>query len=305
MIAEGVRPVTNVRLYLRSDDEPTFEAWLGAMRAAYDALLTVQRDVLGDDDHLLDWVLVDGQGVPTYVELRARPAPGLPTSLVDNVIAAFTRGVRFIAEHPGDRPLGLSREAVEAVRAVALVSGRGGLRGFMTVVLPDEDADGGDDSPYSGPFLVSHSEEEPGQPTSEAGQQPAIGGGFATEYIGALVGRVRILNIADRSDRFVWLNEEVTARRVKVHYSNDLHDEIVQAIEEHGRGMRRVVLTGTITTDAHGIPKSMIATDLDVIPLDDDLPTLLGIVGTMPGLTGGRTPAQFLFERRYNIIGKA
>ena len=68
---------------------------LGAMRAAYDALLVVQRDVLGDDAERLDWVLVDGQGVPTYVELKALPAPGLPPSLVDNVVAAFTRGVQL------------------------------------------------------------------------------------------------------------------------------------------------------------------------------------------------------------------
>ena len=51
-------------------------------------------------------------------------------------------------------------EAAEAVRAVALVSGRGGLRGFMTVVVPDDD-DGGLDSPYAGPLLVVPADYEP------------------------------------------------------------------------------------------------------------------------------------------------
>jgi hypothetical protein len=80
-----------------------------------------------------------------------------------------------------------------------------------------------------------------------------------------------------------------------------LHDEIAQAIEEHGRGMRRVEFTGEIVTDADGRPSEMTATDMTVIPHDEDLPPLASVAGAVPGLTDGLGATEFIHRRRREV----
>ena len=60
---------------------------------------------------------------------------------------------------------------------------------------------------------------------------------------------------------------------------------------------------GVLQEDSAGRPLRVRLQDIEVLPPDDDLPTLSSLIGSMPTLTGGLTPDEYL-ERNRGEMGR-
>lgn len=279
-----------VRLYL-AGDEPEFEAVLDAMSAAYKALVGVQREVLGEQAERLHWTVVALHNSSAVVDLEAAPDPGMDEAMIERVVDRFVEDVYRLAVTPEHVPPDIGPEVLTHLRDLSVRAARGGLDGFTTMRIrtPQETQPVADLPRLRG--LLPSAVEEP----------PAPRVAVPASYMGTLIGRIDALNRHDDRRRRATMYEEVHGARVTLTYPRELHREILDALAEEGqglRGARRVEVTGEVFEDDDGRPTQMRVVDLDVIPRDEDLPSLFSLLGSMPGLTRGEDPVSWVDRER-------
>jgi hypothetical protein len=279
--------MTVVRLRLVGDG-PDFQAVVKAMASALAALTEVQGQVLRSRKSNLTWSLASIKAGSVVADLTP-VGHGVDDAIVETVIDTFTRGCREAAVNPrSDSPGFLSENAWEKILDLGRMASRGGLSGFTAVRL---EANG--QEPKVAPPVLAISDEP-----DEVDVDDAI---ITVSYIGVLRGTVNNLTRGVQT-RHVTLRDEITRRDVTLYYPPEMHDEIVQTLLEEHRGPRRVQVHGLIQADADGRPKSMRVRDIEILPRDDDLPSLTAIVGSMPNLTQGQSSTDWT-RRARNEIG--
>jgi hypothetical protein len=277
--------VTGVRLYL-AGDEPDFEAVIKAFSAAFVVLTDVQKSVLGRQSDQLRWSVAGLRDGSAVVELEPVASPWIDDSSIQNIVKAYTNGLRELAVHPERQPASFDRETVRDARELAKAAGLGGLQGFAAVAANDHDF-----RPPSGPLLIAPPAEVIAEDSESAGRQ------FPPHFT-TLTGRVDELNRHDPERRTARLWEDIHDSRVILMYPSEMHDLLLAALEERAGGTRRVEARGEVITGPSGRPTRMLVHDLRVLPKPSELPTLSSIIGSMPDLTEGKGSLAWLRERR-------
>jgi hypothetical protein len=110
------------------------------------------------------------------------------------------------------------------------------------------------------------------------------------QVIGSITGRLDSINVHGRHQASLW--DELDQRRVTVTFAEADYEAVKAALRQ------RVELFGVIQEDADGRAVRLRMQTLEIQPSDDQLPTLGSLIGSMPDLTGGMTPEEYLERSR-------
>jgi hypothetical protein len=109
--------------------------------------------------------------------------------------------------------------------------------------------------------------------------------------LGSIIGRAEAINLHDKREMTIW--SELDGARVRVSFPERLYGEVHAALRH------RVEAIGEITEDVDGRPLTMRLHSIEVLPsTSEHLPTLESLVGSMPDLTGGLEPREWLERQR-------
>jgi hypothetical protein len=262
--------VTRLRLDL-GGTEMEFDGVLRAMRGAYDVLRKVQGQVLGPRAARVHWVLVGLRDGSAVAELEARPEGEVSGELVERVADAYVDGIRQWADDPSIRPPYFDFDAVEALRDLAIALRRYGIGSLTTVHV---------DAPTQPQGVVPPM--EPDDQLTDAAE--------AQRALGSVIGRIDAINLHEKREATLW--DEVDHARVVLTFPEDMVEQVRQALR------RRVEASGEIIEDDDGRPQRVRLEELDVLPADEELPPLAGLVGLFPDLTDGQDPIDWVHEQR-------
>lgn len=110
------------------------------------------------------------------------------------------------------------------------------------------------------------------------------------KVIGSVSGTLESLTV--HAKREASLYNDFDKRRVIVSYAEADYPRVHAALR------KRVEVYGVLQEDSAGRPLRIRLQDLEVLPQDDDLPTLSSLIGSMPPLTGGLSPGEYLERNR-------
>ena len=112
--------------------------------------------------------------------------------------------------------------------------------------------------------------------------------------IGSVSGTLESITV--HAKREASLYNDLDKRRVIVSFAETDYPRVHAALR------KRVEVHGVLQEDSAGRPLRVRLRDMEVLPQDDDLPTLSSLVGSMPTLTGGLSSGEYL-ERNRGEIG--
>lgn len=110
------------------------------------------------------------------------------------------------------------------------------------------------------------------------------------KVIGSVSGTLESLTV--HAKREASLYNDFDKRRVVVSFSEADYPRVHAALR------KRIEVYGVLQEDNAGRPLRIRLQDMEVLPQDDDLPTLSSLVGSMPDLTGGLSPEEYLERNR-------
>jgi len=113
------------------------------------------------------------------------------------------------------------------------------------------------------------------------------------KVIGSVSGTLESLTV--HAKREASLYNEFDKRRVVVSFAEVDYPRVHAALR------KRVEVYGVLQEDIAGRPLRIRLQDMEVLPQDDDLPTLSSLVGSMPALTGGLSPDEYLERNRREL----
>lgn len=113
------------------------------------------------------------------------------------------------------------------------------------------------------------------------------------KVIGSVSGTLESLTV--HAKREASLYNDFDKRRVVVSFAEADYHRVHAALR------KRVEIYGVLQEDSAGRPLRIRLQDMEVLPQDDDLPTLSSLVGSMPNLTGGLNPAEYLERNRRGL----
>jgi hypothetical protein len=110
------------------------------------------------------------------------------------------------------------------------------------------------------------------------------------KVIGSVSGTLESLTV--HAKREASLYNDFDKRRVVVSFAEVDYPRVHAALR------KRVEVHGVLQEDIAGRPLRIRLQDMEVLPQDDDLPTLSSLVGSMPDLTAGLSPDEHLERNR-------
>lgn len=111
--------------------------------------------------------------------------------------------------------------------------------------------------------------------------------------IGSVVGTLESITVHAKKEASLY--NDFDKRRVVVSFAEADYPRVHAALR------KRVEVYGILHEDNAGRPVRIRLQDLEVLPQDEDLPTLRSLVGSMPDLTGDLTPEQYLDRNRSEL----
>lgn len=113
------------------------------------------------------------------------------------------------------------------------------------------------------------------------------------KVIGSVSGTLESLTV--HAKREASLYHDFDRRRVIVSFAEADYPRVHAALR------KRVELFGLLQEDSAGRPLRIRLHEMEVLPQDEDLPTLSSLVGSMPDLTAGLDPAEYLERNRREL----
>ncbi len=248
-----------------------YPAVLRALQGSYDLLQRTAHRVLGERADSLHWHLTGLREGSAVTLVRAETTSDVVERELREIVETYARDLAEPAER-------LPQDDVPVLRDLLQDLQRTGSGSLLVEV------EGGPDKPARARALV---EPELVLPTLVA-QRP-----MRQQVIGSVTGRLESLNVHARREASLW--NELDQRRVVVSFPEEDYQRVHAALR------RRVEVFGILQEDADGRPLRVRLQDLEVLVDDDELPTLSSLVGSMPNLTGGLTPEEYLEHNRREL----
>ncbi|MGZ4532750.1 MAG: hypothetical protein ACXVXP_10405 [Mycobacteriaceae bacterium] len=247
-----------------------FMGALVTLQRGHELLLGVQRQVLGRRAGHVRWVLADLDAGSAVTALHGVPLEGDVTDEdLGVVVGAFTSGTDALA-HGADEPPRYFDDSV--------------LEAYKNLVTDLQKYQVGD-------LVATTPGREPVSVPASAVLPPAVvrlEERFTVQ--GTVIGRIEAINLHERREMTLW--SELDASRVRVTFPERLYPAVHAALR------CRVEAAGELTEDSFGRPLSLRLEDVEVLPEGEDLPTLASLVGSMPELTAGQDPREWLDRKR-------
>lgn len=222
---------------------------LRAQQVFLELLREVSRSVAATIDDPVHWVLARVSEGSADLSLRPQPATRtLPPGTLHRMVEAVPRGVAALA-------VGATRPRYFTDRALTLTH-------TLAEALPP-------DAPVARTRNGTAEVEFTRQAAVHA--QRILDQPYLSEY-GTVEGVLLSANV--RGKRQFVMFDELTGQRIECHFG---HRIAVDRI----RLERRVAVTGEIRSRESGEITSVVADDLEVLPLDDDLPTFDDVIGIL------------------------
>lgn len=245
--------------------EMDFGAVLQALRCSYELLDRTAHRVLGDRADSLRWHLAGLREGSALTHVEARPTKDVTERELREVIETYSSDLRT----PGER---LPPEDVPVLRAL-----------LEELARTD-----------SGALFL----QQPDTPdTSRVTLPPAavlpllnLSARELHKVIGSVTGTVESLNVHGKREASLY--NELDRRRVVVTFPESAYERVHAALR------RRVEVFGVVQEDADGRPLRVRLQDIDVLPADEDLPSLSSLFGSQPHLTGHLPVEEYLLENR-------
>ena len=244
---------------------------LRALQGGYELLQRTGRRVLGDRADDLHWNLAGLAEGSISTLIRPDPVPGFLDRELREVIETYRDDLAAPAERLPEEDVPVLRELLQELQRTS--SG--------ALLAETEEPDGSGDVRSA---LVDPTDVLP----TLVQQRPR-----RQRVIGSVAGRLESLNVHGRREASLW--NELDQRRVVVTFVEDDYQRVHTAVR------RRVEVYGLVQEDADGRPLRVRLQDLEVLASDEDLPTLASLAGSMPDLTGGLTPEEYLERQRQGL----
>lgn len=254
----------NVRLYLEgAPGEISVEEFLGSLSDAVELLRDLERAVLGGRRGKVDWRIADLAVSSAVAEITPVPVDDVRAEDATTVTDQFLGGLQMLELRPG-LPPAFSEETVAVVRRLANRVGRGGVSGLRLIRGNEE-------------VTITRSTADNAATTLRS---------ETTVAVGSVVGHLDAINVHERAQATLY--EALTGRAVRLHFPMERLEEIKSALR------RRVEVRGRLRRDAEGRLRRVDLLDLEVIPFDDELPSVADVEGIARGFTGDMTTEEFV-----------
>ena len=244
---------------------PVFASVLGSAQ-------TILRDIERGISHgkpEIAWVVSDlgaNATLDTVVSSRLARADADPNR-PQTVTRGFVAGLRTI-ESGGSLPPFFSETGLGALQELgnALARRHVGARALCATVLETSD---------SARFTKT------GKENVARLRAPAV------EAIGSIIGALDAISVHGAAPKYM-VYDAVTRRAVKCEFTSDGLEMVKRALGA------RVQVSGTVVRNAKGDPLRVDNADFEILPGDDDLPTVEDIYGLVPDLTGDLSTQDYL-----------
>jgi hypothetical protein len=254
----------------------TFPDVLAALQRGYDVLVAVQRQVLGERAREVRWSLTDLRPGSAATRLRASGSSQVTDLDLEQVVDAFADGTQALLRGAEVPPPFFDTAALAAYRDLVREL-RQGRVGDLVAVTP-----GGDIHTVA----IAVAEDAFPPVLRRLDERFTV--------LGSVIGRIEAINLHEKREVTLW--SDLDEARVRVSFPEQMYGAVHAALRH------RVEAIGEVTEDADGRPLSLKLHALEVLPsTGDDLPTLESLVGSMPGLTGGLDPREWLAGQRRDM----
>lgn len=241
-----------------------FPTVLRTLQNAYTLLDRTAHRIVGDRADGLRWQLSGLREGSAMTLVEAAPTPDVTEGELRDIIGSYALDLAEPASRLPTDDLNLLRSTLEALRDTK-----------------------------SGSFYVRRESEPPSRAVrlDPAVVLPAIAAPSRARQrtIGSVVGQLDSVNVHGKREASLW--SELDRRRVVVTFPEAAWPQV------HAAMRRRVEVFGVVTEDADGRPERIRLQELEVLPGDDELPTLSSVFGTVD-LPEGVTPEQHLEQGR-------
>lgn len=250
--------------------ELDFAGALVTLQHGYQLLLGVQRQVLGQRSVHVRWVLTglrEGSAVTLLrgVSLEA----DVSEQDLGTVVDAYTTGTAALSAGTAEPPRYFDVVALEAYKILTDDLKRYQV-GDLVATAPGRE-----------PATVPAEVELP-PPVKRLDERYSVQG--------TVIGRIEAINLHDRREVTLW--NDLDGARVRTTFSEHLYPAVKAALRH------RVEASGEVTEDAFGRPLAMRLQALEILPEPADVVPLASLVGSIPDLTGGQEPRNWLAANR-------
>lgn len=107
---------------------------------------------------------------------------------------------------------------------------------------------------------------------------------------GSVVGTLEVISV--HRQRLFSVYDEISRRAVRGYFTDEIMDLVKEALGQ------RVAVDGVVSRNGAGDLVSVLVDQLQVLPDEDDLPTVSRLVGSDPRFTGDKPTEQYLGELR-------
>lgn len=241
-----------------------FPTVLKTLQAAYTLLDRAAHRIVGDRADGLRWQLSGLREGSAMTLVEAAPTADVTAGELRDIIGSYETDLREPARRLPTEDLALLRTTLEALRDT-----------------------------NSGALYVRRESEPPSRALrlNPVDVLPTIAAPSRSRQrtIGSVVGQLDSVNVHGKREASLW--SELDRRRVVVTFPESTWNQV------HAAMRRRVEVFGVVTEDADGRPERIRLQELEVLPGDDELPTLASIFGTVD-LPEGMSPAEYLEQVR-------
>lgn len=246
-----------------------FAAVLSALQGSYDLLQRTAQRVLGDRAAELRWQLVGLQEGSAMTLVRTTETEDVSEREIREAVETYTRDLAYPAERLPEADIPMLRELLTGLQK----TGSGSLLAELEGSAQRDDR-----------VVVEPSAALPLLNVTTPGLH---------QIIGSVTGMLESLNVHARREASIY--NELDRRRVVVSFPEADYPRVHAALR------RRVEAFGVVQEDADGRPLRIRLQDLEVLPDDDDLPSLGSLAGSMPNLTGETTAEEYLARNRREL----
>jgi len=268
LLLEGAPGTIALRSFLRALEEAR------AVIEGVDVALTHRRRAL------VEWYIEDLRTSSLAATLVAKPRRGrgameYTPQRGHDIARSFVEGLQAVELRPVVPP-SFPEPSMRRLKQLGNVIGRNGAKGFRAVLLE------GSGEPASA-RIEARLTRRAAENAKEA---------MSPRYTarGSVLGRLEVISV--HGGRQFTVYDEIEGRPVRGSFPDELLGHVKEALG------RRVLATGLIRRNGAGQMVSVLVERLEILPQDDDLPTVADLVGSDPDFTGGRPAADWVRKVR-------
>lgn len=266
LVLEGAPGTISLRSFLRALDDA---------RAVIEG---VDVSITHRSDPVVEWYIQDLRTSSLAATLVGKPRRGrgaieYTPQRADEIAAMFVRGLRDVELKPVVPPA-FSEPSMRRLKQLGNVIGQSDAKGFRATMLS-----------RPRPDLVTANEDLSKLPVLEARltKRTAANAKEALhpryQALGSVMGRLDVINL-HRSQQFT-IYDEIDRRPVKGSFTTELLRYVKEALG------RRVLATGLISRNGTNQMVSLLVDELEILPQENQLPSVADLVGSDPGFTSG------------------